>query len=107
MARLNWCVIAGMGLALALGMSTMGFSLEAPDLLIVTGIALLYGVTGWYHLRRKSNPDPKIVFTLTSIGQLILIVSFMGPLTYVGCAMNFPLQDQLFLTLDRALGIDP
>jgi membrane-associated phospholipid phosphatase len=106
-AGLNWCVIAGMGIALGLGMAAMGFSLEPPDLWVVAGIALLYGVSGWYHLHRKSNPDPKIVFTLTSIGQLILIVTFMGPLTYVGCALNFPLQDQLFLALDRALGIDP
>jgi membrane-associated phospholipid phosphatase len=106
-AGLNWCVIAGMGIALGLGMAAMGFSLEPPDLWVVAGIALLYGVSGWYHLHRKSNPDPKIVFTLTSIGQLILIVTFMGPLTYVGCALNFPLQDQLFLALDRALGLDP
>jgi membrane-associated phospholipid phosphatase len=106
-AGLNWCVIAGMGVALALGMAAMGFSLEPPDLWVVAGIALLYGGLGWYHLRRKSDPDPKIVFTLTSIGQLLLIVALMGPLTYVGCALNFPLQDQLLLALDRALGVDP
>jgi membrane-associated phospholipid phosphatase len=106
-ARVNWRVIAAMGIVLGLGLAAMGFSIEPAALAVVAGIASLYGASGWYHLYRKPNPDPKMVLTLTSIGQLIFIVTFMGPLTYVGGALNFPLQDQLFLAIDRALGIDP
>ncbi len=106
-ARVNWCVIAAMGIALGLGLLAMGLSIEPGALAVIAGIAALYGVSGWYHLYRKAVPDPKMLLMLTSIGQLIFIVTFMGPLTYVGGALNFPLQDQLFLAIDRALGIDP
>ncbi len=106
-ARVNWRVIAAMGIVLGLGLVAMGLSIEPAALAVVAGIAALYGASGWYHLHRKTNPDPKMLLMLTSIGQLIFIVTFMGPLTYVGGALNFPLQDQLFLAIDRALGIDP
>jgi membrane-associated phospholipid phosphatase len=106
-ACLNWRVIAAMGIGLGLGLLAMGLSIEPEALAVVAGIAALYGAFGWYHLYRKAVPDPKMLLMLTSIGQLIFIVTFMGPLTYVGGALNFPLQDQLYLAIDRALGIDP
>jgi membrane-associated phospholipid phosphatase len=106
-AGVNWRVIAVMGIVLGLGLAAMGLSIEPTGLAVVAGIASLYGASGWYHLYRKPEPDPKMVLMLTSIGQLTFIVTFMGPLTYVGGALNFPLQDQLFLAIDRALGVDP
>lgn len=106
-AGVNWRVIAGMGIVLGLGLAATGLSVEPTGLAVVAAIAALYGGSGWYHLYRKPDPDPKMVLMLTSIGQLIFIATFMGPLTYVGGALNFPLQDQLFLAIDRALGIDP
>src|SRR3954468_14487201 len=106
-AGVNWRVIAAMGVVLGLGLAALGLSIELTGLAGVAGIASLYGACGWYHLYRKTKPDPKMVLMLTSIGQLILIVTFMGPLTYVGGALNFPLQDQVFLAIDRALGVDP
>ena len=106
-AVVNWRVVAGMGVGLGLGLLAMGLTIEPQALAVVAGVAALYGVSGWYHLYRKPNPDPKMLLMLTSIGQMIFIVTFMGPLTYVGGALNFPLQDQLFLAIDRALGIDP
>jgi membrane-associated phospholipid phosphatase len=106
-AGVNWRLIAVMGIVLGLGLAAMGLSIEPAGLAVVAAIASLYGASGWYHLYRKPDPDPKMVMMLTSIGQLIFIATFMGPLTYVGGALNFPLQDQLFLAIDRALGIDP
>ncbi len=106
-AAVNWRVVAAMGIGLGLGLLAMGLTLEPQALAVVAGVAALYGASGWYHLHRKANPDPKMLLMLTSIGQMIFIVTFMGPLTYVGGALNFPLQDQLFLAIDRALGIDP
>ena len=107
LARANWLLIGAMGASVGLGMAAFGFSIDAWDFGIVLAIAALYGTMGWYHLRRKATPDPKVVFILTAIGQLIFIVAFMGPLTYVAGAFNFPLRDGLYLAIDRALGLDP
>src|SRR5204862_5724855 len=72
-ARLNWRVIAAMGMVLGLGLAAMGFSIEAAAIAVVAGIAALYGASGWYHLYRKPDPNPRMVLMLTSIGQLIFI----------------------------------
>ncbi len=107
LARLNWALVAAMGACLGLGMAAFGFTLDIQDTGIVLGIAAVYGAMGFFHLWRKQTPDPKVVFILTAIGQSIFIVAFMGPLTYVAGAFGFPLQDDLYLAIDRAMGLDP
>ena len=107
LAQLNWLVVAAMGVWLAIGMVALRFTIEPIEFSCVLGIAAAYGGFGWFHLYRKATPDPKMTFMLTGIGQLVFIVAFMGPLTYVAGALNLPLQDQLFLKLDRAIGLDP
>jgi hypothetical protein len=105
LACANWALVAVMGLGL--GLTLFGFTLDLPDFGIVLGIAAIYGVMGFFHLWRKQVPDPKVALILTAIGQLIFIVAFMGPLTYVAGAFNFPLRDDLYLAADRVLGLDP
>lgn len=107
LACANWALVAVMGLGLGLGLTLFGFTLDLPDFGIVLGIAAIYGVMGFFHLWRKQVPDPKVALILTAIGQLIFIVAFMGPLTYVAGAFNFPLRDDLYLAADRVLGLDP
>jgi len=107
LARLNWLIVAAMGASLAIGMVAFRFTIGVVDFACVLGIAAAYSGFGWFHLYRKAAPDPKMTFMLTGVGQLVFIVAFMGPLTYVAGALNLPLQDQLFLKLDRAIGLDP
>src|SRR5438105_4957361 len=106
-AQLNWLLVAAMGTWLAIGMVALHFTIEPYAFCCVLGIALIYGLMGWFHVYRKSAPDPKMTMMLTGIGQLVFIIAFMGPLTYVAGALNLPLQDKLFLSLDRAIGLDP
>lgn len=107
LACANWALVAVMGLGLGLGLTLFGFTLDLPDFGIVLGIAAIYGVMGFFHLWRKQVPDPKVALILTAIGQLIFIVAFMGPLTYVAGAFDFPLRDDLYLAANRVLGLDP
>ncbi|MGY4367783.1 hypothetical protein ACVW1A_003848 [Bradyrhizobium sp. LB1.3] len=51
--------------------------------------------------------DPKLLFSLGTIGQIILTCAIVGPLSYVAGKLNWPLQDQALLAIDRALGLDP
>src|SRR5438477_8191915 len=107
LAQLNWLVVAAMAVWLAIAMLALHFTIEPFAFGCVLGVAALYGSMGWLHLYRKPVPDPKMTLMLTGIGQLVFIVALMGPLTYVAGAMNLPLQDKLFLALDRAIGLDP
>jgi len=106
-ARLTWLVVAVMGMSLAIGMLALRFTIDTFDFSCVLGVAALYAGFGWLHVVRKAAPDPKMTFMLTAIGQLVFIVAFMGPLTYVTGALNMPLHDKLFLAIDRAVGLDP
>jgi len=106
-ARLTWLFVGAMGASLAAGMLALGFTIDTLDFSCVLGVAALYAGFGWFHVVRKVTPDPKMTFMLTAIGQLVFIVAFMGPLTYVAGALNMPLQDKLFLGIDRTLGLDP
>ena len=51
--------------------------------------------------------DPKLVFALGGIAQLLMLVVITGPLSYVALITNWPLQDQTLLAIDRTLGLDP
>jgi membrane-associated phospholipid phosphatase len=106
--NLNWIPIAAMGGVLLLGGAFWGFSIEPVDLAIPVGIAVALALTAYlYAFAKADRADPKLIFPLGTISQLLLVVTVMGPLTYVAGAANWPLQDHTLLAIDRALGMDP
>jgi membrane-associated phospholipid phosphatase len=106
--HLNWLPIAAMGGVLLLGLLFCGFSIEPVALAIPTAVAALLAVTAYAYTFAKTNrADPKLTFPLGAISQLLLVVTIMGPLTYLAGTANWPLQDDVLLTIDRALGMDP
>ncbi len=60
-----------------------------------------------YAFAKGDQADPKLIFPLGAISQLLLIATIMGPLTYVAAVTNWPLQDRALLAIDRAMGMDP
>ena len=66
-------------------------------------LALAYG----HRIVKGELADPKLLFSLGTIGQIILTCAIVGPLSYVAAKLNWPLQDQALLAIDRALGLDP
>jgi len=106
--HLNWLPIATMGSLLALGLSVTGLRLEPVAYGITLAIAALFIAIAYRHRIAKGDlADPKLVFSLGTIGQVILTCAIVGPLSYVAGKMSWPLQDQALLAIDRALGLDP
>ncbi|WP_439370443.1 phosphatase PAP2 family protein [Bradyrhizobium sp. DASA03120] len=106
--NLNWLPIVAMGILLALGLPATGLSLEPVAYSITLAIAaILVGVACGHQLTKGELADAKLVFSLGTIGQVIFTCAIVGPLSYVAGKMNWPLQDDALLAIDRALGLDP
>ncbi|WFU23841.1 phosphatase PAP2 family protein [Bradyrhizobium sp. CB1717] len=106
--NLNWLPIVAMGGLLAIGLPATGLSLEPVAYSITLAIAaILVGIACGHQLTKGELADPKLVFSLGTIGQVILTCAIVGPLSYVAGKMNWPLQDEALLAIDRALGLDP
>jgi len=106
--HLNWLPIAAMGTLLALGLSFTGLSLEPVAYGVTLAVAaLLLAVAYGHRIVKGELTDPKLLFSLGTIGQIILTCAIVGPLSYVAAKLNWPLQDQALLAIDRALGLDP
>ncbi|RXH09897.1 phosphatase PAP2 family protein [Bradyrhizobium guangzhouense] len=106
--QLNWLPIAIMGSLLTLGLDVTGLRLEPVAYGITLAIAALFVVIAYRHRIAKGDcADPKLIFSLGTIGQVIITCAIVGPLSYVAGRMGWPLQDQALLAIDRALGLDP
>ena len=106
--NLNWIPIAAMGSLLLLAVVASNFSLEPMAFGITVAIAGAFGLIAYvYAFARSAAADPKMVFSLGSISQIILVSTIVGPLSYVANAANWPLQDHALLIIDRAIGMDP
>ncbi|MCK1395106.1 phosphatase PAP2 family protein [Bradyrhizobium sp. 1] len=106
--QLNWLPIVAMGSLLAFGLPATGLSLEPVAYGITLAIAaLLIAIAYRHQLAKGELADPKLVFSLGTIGQVMLTCAIVGPLSYVAGKMNWPLQDDALLAIDRAFGLDP
>jgi membrane-associated phospholipid phosphatase len=108
MFHANWIPIAAMGSVLLLAVTLSGFSLEpvafGSTIAVAVGLALIAYL---YASVKAHAADPKLTFSLGTIAQVILVTAIVGPLSYVAGASQLPLQDQTFLFIDRAMGLDP
>lgn len=106
--HLNWIPIAAMGSILLLAVVVTDFSLEPVAFGVTAAIAIFLGLIAYlYAFAKAGQADPKLIFSLGTISQVILVTAIVGPLSYVAGATNWPLQDHAFLAVDRALGMDP
>jgi len=106
--QLNWLPIAAMGSLLALGLSATGLRLEPVAYGITLAIAASFVAIAYRHRVAKGDrADPKLIFSLGTIGQVVITCAIVGPLSYVAGKLGWPLQDQALLAIDRALGLDP
>lgn len=106
--NLNWIPIAALGSALMLSLPMFGFSLEPVAFGTTVAVAIGLGLIAYaYTFAKAEAADPKVTFSLGTISQIILVTAIVGPLSYVAGATPLPLQDQTFLLIDRAIGMDP
>src|SRR5262249_23029523 len=106
--HVNWLPIAAMGSLLALGLAFTGLRLEPIAYGVTLAIAAVLLAGTYLHQTTKGErADPKLVFSLGTIGQVMLTCAIVGPLSFVAGKMGWPLQDHALLAIDRALGMDP
>ncbi|MBR1143272.1 phosphatase PAP2 family protein [Bradyrhizobium sp. AUGA SZCCT0431] len=106
--QLNWIPIAAMGAVVLLGGALCGFTMKPLALAVTLGIVAALALIAYlYAFAKGDQADPKLIFPLGAISQLLLIATIMGPLTYVAAVTNWPLQDRALLAIDRAMGMDP
>ena len=106
--QLNWIPIAAMGMVVLVGGALCGFTIEPVALGITLAIAAALALIPYlYAFAKGDQADPKLIFPLGALSQLLLIATIMGPLTYVAGVTNWPLQDHTLLAIDRAMGMDP
>lgn len=104
----NWLLIAALGSVLLLACTISNFSLEPVAFGTTAAIAIGLALIAYVHAYlRAEAADPKIIFSLGTIAQVVLVTAIVGPLSYVAGATQLPLQDQTFLFIDRAMGMDP
>ena len=102
--HLIWSLIAAVAAIVLASPSVSNFFIEwktfaAP----VLAAAMLAGMAWFYH---RWRPDPRLAAGLESTSQMIAFIAVGAPLSYLAASTNLPLQDHLFDTVDRALGLD-
>ena len=80
--QLNWIPIAAMGAVALLGGALCGFSIAPVGLGTTLAISAVLALIAYLHAFAKGDQaDPKLIFPLGAISQLLLIATIMGPLT--------------------------
>ena len=106
--NLNWLPIGALGIALLIAIAVTDFSLEPIAFGLTAATAFVLAFIAYAHaLVSAEGADPKLVFWLGTTAQVILLTAFVGPLSYVANALDWPLQDQVLLSIDRAMGLNP
>jgi PAP2 superfamily len=106
--NLNWLPVVLLGAALFCATVCTGFSLEPVAFGVTVAIGLLLALIAYGSaLIRPEFADPKLIFWFGASAQIILTTAIVGPLSYAANALNWPLQDQALLLIDRAFGLDP
>jgi membrane-associated phospholipid phosphatase len=104
---LNWLPIGTMGAVLLAAIGLTKFSIEPVAFGITVAVASFLGLVAYRHRHTKSDSaDPKLVFMLGAVAQVILVTAIVGPLSYVVAAFNWPLQDRALSAVDYAMGFD-
>jgi hypothetical protein len=106
--NLNWLPIALLSAVLLSVTTYTDFSLEPVGFGVLVAIAASLSIVAYAYAHvRQSAADPKLVFWFGVTAQIILLTAIVGPLSYIANAVNWPLQDQALLRIDRAIGLDP
>ena len=106
--NLNWLPVALLGAVLCCATACTDFSLEPIAFGATIAMGLLLALIAYGSALIQSEfADPKLVFWFGTTAQVIVVTAIVGPLSYVANALNWPLQDQTLLLIDRAIGLDP
>jgi membrane-associated phospholipid phosphatase len=105
--NLNWIPVGAMGGVLLFAVALTRFSIEPLAFGIMMAIGFALAAVAYLNVYLKGDRvDPKLVFMLGTVAQVIMVTAIVGPLSYVVAARGWPLQDHALAALDRAMGFD-
>ena len=106
--NLNWLPTALLGAVLFCTTACTDFSVEPITFGVAIAIGLLLALIAYgFAFIKPEFAYPKLIFWFGATAQVIVVTTIVGPLSYVANALNWPLQDQTLLLIDRAIGLDP
>jgi len=106
--NLNWLPVGLLGIVLSATIAWTDFSLEPITFAVVLAIAIVLTLAAYGSaLIMPDAADPKLVFWFGTTAQILVVTAIVGPLSYFANALNWPLQDQALLLIDRTMGLDP
>ena len=94
-----------MGAVLLAAVGLTNFSIEPIAFGITVAIGWFLALVAYRHTK-SDRADPKLVFMLGAVAQVILVTAIVGPLSYVVGSFNWPLQDRALSAVDYAMGFD-
>lgn len=101
--NLNWLPVIVMGGLLLLATCVSDFSIRPLGFGVTSAIAVVLALLAYLMNGRAAR---RLAFMFGALGQVVLLTAIAGPLSYVACALNWPLQDATLAALDRAMGFD-
>ena len=101
--NLNWLPVMVMGGLLLLATCESDFSIGPLGFGVTSATAVVLALLAYLMNGRAAQ---RLAFMFGALGQVVLLTAIAGPLSYVACAFNWPLQDATLAALDHAMGFD-
>jgi membrane-associated phospholipid phosphatase len=103
-SRQAWTLLVVGGVLAYGALIAMGVNiLAAPALIPLTTAVTCLGLSFFY---THARPDKRLAVTTAGTAFVLIFASTVGVLPYPAAAIGRPLRDDLFIGLERALGID-
>lgn len=104
LSRSIWVLIAVMAVLTVAGCGLTGLRVDPISLVSLVVPFAALGLTWWVYSTLR--PDARVRGMAEGFVQILLILLFGTVMSYAAAALSFPLQDDAFLAIDVALGID-
>ena len=101
---LIWALVALVAVLVLTVSAARGFTVEFRSFAAPGLTCLLLGLGARSHRDRRN--EPKLASALESTAQIMAFAAVAAPLSYVAASLGLPLQDAMFDSLDRALGLN-
>ncbi len=100
--RAGWIITAALAIVDVAGIFALGFSVPLVKGVLIAGIAFMMLVLSWFYTVKR--PDARIAAASNATLFLIVFTLLLATLSYLACSLGWPLLDNNFEAIDRALG---
>jgi membrane-associated phospholipid phosphatase len=102
--HLIWAAILAVTVVVLAAPAASNFYIAWAAFAVPVPVSLALVAGGWFY--RNWRGDLRLASGLDSTAQVVAFAAVGAPLSYLAASANLPLQDHLFDSIDRALGLD-